>query len=86
MEVSARIGGDPSLTAVFVIVTGMIGAMVVPAVFRRFGIHDARARGLGLGVAAHGLGTARAVTLGATELSFVVTPLLVPWLARLFEA
>lgn len=87
MEVSTRIGGDASLTAVFVIVTGILGAMVVPGLFRLVGIDDARARGLALGVAAHGLGTARAVTLGTTELAFsvlgmglsgVLTPVLVP--------
>jgi predicted murein hydrolase (TIGR00659 family) len=87
MAVSTRIGGDASLTAVFVIVTGMIGAMVVPGLFRLVRIDDARARGLAIGVAAHGLGTARAVALGATELAFsvlgmglsgVLTPILVP--------
>ena len=87
MEVSTRIGGDASLTAVFVIVTGMIGAMMVPGLFRLVRIDDARARGLAMGVAAHGLGTARAVALGTTELAFsvlgmglsgVLTPVLVP--------
>jgi predicted murein hydrolase (TIGR00659 family) len=91
MEVSARIGGDASLTAVFVIVTGMIGAMMVPGLFRLVRIDDARARGLAIGVAAHGLGTARAVALGATELAFsvlgmglsgVLTPVLVPLAAH----
>jgi putative effector of murein hydrolase len=93
MAVSARIGGDASLTAVFVITTGIVGAMVVPGLFRLVGIHDARARGLSMGVSAHGLGTARAVALGATELSFavlgmslscVLTPVLIPLAAQLF--
>ena len=93
MAVSARIGGDASLTAVFVIVTGIVGAMVVPGLFRWVRIDDPRARGLAMGVAAHGLGTARAVALGATELSFavlgmslsaVVTPMLIPLAAQLF--
>ena len=87
MAVSTRIGGDASLTAVFVIVTGAIGAMVVPGLFRLFRIQDPRAQGLAIGVAAHGLGTARAVALGATELAFsvlgmglsgVLTPVIVP--------
>jgi predicted murein hydrolase (TIGR00659 family) len=91
MELAARIGGDPSLTAIFVIVTGILGAMMVPGLFRLVRIDDARARGLALGVAAHGLGTARAVALGTTELAFsvlgmglsgVLTPVLVPLAAR----
>ena len=87
VEVSARVGGDASLTAVFVIVAGIVGAMAVPWFFRGVGVHDARARGLALGVAAHGIGTARAVALGAEELAFaalgiglggVVTPIVAP--------
>jgi putative effector of murein hydrolase len=93
MAVSTRIGGDASLTAVFVIVTGVIGAMVVPGLFRLVRVDDPRARGLAIGVAAHGLGTARAVALGATELAFsvlgmglsgVLVPVLVPLAARWF--
>lgn len=92
MAVSARIGGDASLTAVFVIVTGIVGAMVVPGLFRLIRVDDPRARGLALGVAAHGLGTARAVALGTTELAFsvlgmglsgVLTPIVIPLAASL---
>ena len=92
MEVSARVGGDASLTAIFVIVTGVAGAMVVPWFFRWIRVDDARARGLALGVAAHGIGTARAVALGAEELAFaalgmglsgVVTPIVVPVIVAL---
>ena len=75
------------------IVTGIVGAMVVPGLFRWVRIDDPRARGLAMGVAAHGLGTARAVALGATELLFavlgmslsaVVTPVFIPLAAQLF--
>ncbi len=95
MAIASRLGGDASLTAVFVIATGMIGAVAVPGLFRLFGLDDARARGLALGVAAHGLGTARAIALGGTEgafaalgmsLSGLVTPLLLPWAAHALGA
>jgi predicted murein hydrolase (TIGR00659 family) len=93
MAIAARIGGDASLTAVFVIVTGMLGAMAVPGIFRWIGVDDARARGLAIGVAAHGLGTARALALGGTEgafaalgmgLSGLLTPIVLPIALRLF--
>lgn len=92
MAVAARIGGDASLTAVFVIVTGMIGAVATPTLFRLARLDDARARGLALGVAAHGLGTARAMALGGTEgafaalgmgLSGLLTPVVVPLAMRI---
>ncbi len=93
MAMASRVGGNPSLAAVFVITTGMIGAMAVPGIFRLIGIDDARARGLAIGVAAHGLGTARALALGATEgafsalgmgLSCLVTPIALPFVVSLF--
>ncbi|MCW2305731.1 LrgB family protein [Rhodobium gokarnense] len=60
MGISERLGGLPSLTAVLVIVTGIFGAMVGPLVLTLIGIRDPAARGLGLGTASHGIGTARA--------------------------
>ena len=49
----------PSLTAVAVILTGIMGAMIVTPLMNRIGTRDLRARGFAAGVAAHGLGTAR---------------------------
>jgi predicted murein hydrolase (TIGR00659 family) len=62
MAISKEIGGAPSLTAAFVIVTGLIGATLAGMRFaRRRG--DWPSRGLGLGVAAHGIGTSQAIML-----------------------
>lgn len=92
MGVSAGIGGEPSLTAVLVIVTGIVGAITATWVLDFVGVKDAMARGLGVGVAAHGIGTARAIQLGEVKGAFsglgmglngILTAVLVPILMAL---
>ena len=60
MGVAEQIGGIPSLTAVLVILTGVIGAIGFPAVFRLLRVRDHAAQGFAIGISAHGIGTARA--------------------------
>jgi predicted murein hydrolase (TIGR00659 family) len=60
MGISGRLGGDPALTAVLVILTGILGAIIVTPLLDRLRITDKRARGFAAGLAAHGIGTARA--------------------------
>ena len=93
MAVTEQIGGLPSLTAVFVILTGIIGAILVTPLFNALGIHDKQARGFAVGLAAHGIGTARAFQVSnvsgafagiAMALNGVITAVLVPVLARVF--
>ncbi len=60
MGISEIIGGIPSLTAVFVVFTGITGAMIGIQVLRFTGVHDDSALGIAMGVSAHGVGTARA--------------------------
>lgn len=60
MGISERLGGDAALTAVLVIVTGILGAIMVTPLMNLLRITDKRARGFAVGVAAHGIGTARA--------------------------
>ncbi|MBH5371199.1 LrgB family protein [Bradyrhizobium glycinis] len=60
MGISETLHADPSLTAVAVILTGIMGAIVVTPLMNRSGITDFRARGFAAGIAAHGIGTARA--------------------------
>lgn len=61
MGIAEKLGGLPSLTAVFVILTGILGAALGPALLSLFKIKDPAARGFALGLAAHGIGTARAL-------------------------
>ena len=60
MGIADKIGGLASLTAAFVIVTGIIGAVSGAMLFNALGVKDERARGFAMGTAAHGIGTARA--------------------------
>ena len=70
MGISEQLGGLPSLTAVFVILTGITGAVLGPLVLNLTRIKDWRARGLAMGVAAHGLGTSRAFQVNAVAGAF----------------
>ncbi|MDR3529559.1 MAG: LrgB family protein [Rhodopila sp.] len=89
MGVSGRLGGDPALTAVLVILTGILGAVVVTPLMNGLGITDKWARGFAAGLAAHGIGTARAFQVDplagtfagiAMGLNALLTALLVPLL------
>lgn len=60
MGIAETLGGDPTLTAVLVISTGVAGAIIVTPLMRALRVTDMRARGFAAGLAAHGIGTARA--------------------------
>lgn len=93
MGIAEKIGGLPSLTAVLVILTGMTGAMLATYTLNLLNIKDWRARGLAIGVASHGIGTARAILVHplagafaglAMGLNGIATSLLLPLLAAWF--
>lgn len=93
MGIAERIGGLPSLTAAVVILSGVVGAALGPVTLDLIGVRDWRARGLAIGTAAHGLGTARALSVNATAGAFsglamglnaLLTALLLPLLWHLF--
>lgn len=67
MDVSRDIGGTADLTAVFVIVTGVLGSILGGFLADRLPLRSALSRGAMLGVAAHAAGTAKAHELGAEE-------------------
>ena len=87
MGVAERIGGIASLTAVLVIVTGIVGAVLAPTLFRLLRVQEDAIQGFALGVAAHGIGTARAFQISeqagafaalAMGLNGAITALLLP--------
>ncbi len=61
MLVAEEIGGAASLAAVFVMITGVLGAMLGIEVLRVFRITNPAAQGMALGIIAHAVGTARAL-------------------------
>ncbi|KPH74742.1 MULTISPECIES: LrgB family protein [Bacillaceae] len=67
IEVSKEIGGLPTLTTVFVIITGVMGGVVGPAVLKWLSIKTPIAKGLALGMGAHGVGTNKAMEYGKQE-------------------
>jgi len=92
IALSANSGGIPALTSVVVIVVGVFGGIVGPWVLRKVGVESRIAKGLAMGAAAHAMGTARAMELGAVEgaisglaigLMGVATAVLVPILEKI---
>ena len=93
LGISEQIGGSPTLTAVLVILTGITGAVVATPLLNALRVTDWRARGFATGVAAHGIGTARAFQVNETAGAFagvgmglnaMLTALLAPWVIRAF--
>ncbi len=67
VSVSGPLGGIVSVTSVVVFCVGIFGSIFGEWILRRCGVKDPEARGFALGAAAHGIGTARAIELGAVE-------------------
>lgn len=70
MAVSEELGGAPALTAVLVLLTGIIGAIMTTPLLNLLRIRNMRARGFATGIAAHGIGTARAFQVNETAGAF----------------
>lgn len=94
MGIAERIGGVPALSAVFAVLTGLVGALSGKYLFNLLGINNWAVRGLALGTASHGIGAARAlqvhpdagayagIALGMQAiLSSVLMPLVFGWWA-----
>ena len=97
MAVAEPLGGIPALAAAMVLVTGVLGAVGARYIYRWLRIDDHAVRGFAIGVASHGIGTARAFQVSeqagafaalAMGLNGLLTalslPWILPWLERLF--
>jgi predicted murein hydrolase (TIGR00659 family) len=93
MGIAEKIGGDPALTAVLTVLTGITGAIVVTPLMNALRLKNYAARGFAAGLTSHGIGTARAfqvdplagtfagIALGLNGLlTALLVPLLLPWL------
>ena len=94
MGVAQQIGADPALTAVFVISTGIFGAVIVTPLMNALGVRDYAARGFAAGLTSHGIGTARAFQVDdvagafaglAMAMNGLATAILAPILLRMFS-
>jgi predicted murein hydrolase (TIGR00659 family) len=94
MGITEQLGGFPSLTAVLVILTGILGSMFGTTVLGWIGVRDASAQGFALGLASHGIGTARALQVSevagafsalAMGLNGLATSLLAPLVMHLLR-
>ena len=92
--IAEGLGGEPTITAVLVLVTGIFGAIIATPLLNALRITDWRARGFSLGVAAHGIGTARALQVNETAGAFagigmglnaVLTSIIAPLVLHLFR-
>jgi len=92
--IAEGLGGEPTITAVLVLLTGIFGAIIATPLLNLLKIHDWRARGLSVGVAAHGIGTARAFQVNETAGAFagigmglnaVLTAIIAPLVLHLFQ-
>jgi len=68
--IAEKIGGISSMAAGFVLITGAMGCLMAPFVFRVLNIKDDAAKGFALGLAAHGFGTATAFEMSALAGAF----------------
>ena len=80
-SLSAELGGYPAITMAAIMITGLFGAAIAPALLRLFRVRGPLAQGLAIGTASHAAGTSTAVQMGevqgaASSLAIVVTGLL----------
>lgn len=73
VAITSQLGGDPSLAAAFVILTGLLGVIVILPIMTLLRIRQPEAIGITLGVCAHAIGTSRALELGEREAAYAVT-------------
>lgn len=67
VEIAASLGGIPSVTVIAIIVTGLFGAVALPALLKKLGLDHPVTTGIAIGTASHAVGTSRAIELGETE-------------------
>ena len=91
ISLSNTINGIQSVTVVCIILTGILGAIIAPTVFKFGKITNPIAKGVALGTSAHALGTSKAIEMGEVEgamsglsigISGLITVIIVPILIK----
>ncbi|MDD0973025.1 LrgB family protein [Pseudomonas fontis] len=86
MPLAQDLGGVPELTAVFVMFTGVLGAMFGGVLLKYLPLRTPLARGALFGVGAHGAGVSRAHEVGGEEGSVAGLVMVLTGLLNLFAA
>ncbi|WP_297487175.1 LrgB family protein [uncultured Cetobacterium sp.] len=94
IDVSKLLGGIPAITVFAIMVTGITGNIFAPLMLKLFRIESAVAKGLGIGISSHAVGTSKAIEMGETEgamsalsivIAGVITIFLAPLLVQLLK-
>ena len=94
MGIAERIGVSPTLTAIFAVTTGILGAILAPFIFNALGMKEWWQRGYAIGIGAHGIGTSRAFSIHpeagtyaslAMGMNGVISAVAIPFLYHLFN-
>ena len=89
LAISEQVGGISALASAFVIITGILGALMIPPLLKTLRMDEPQALGLTLGICAHAIGTSRALELGpqqsayaamAMTLTATLHALVLPWI------
>ncbi len=67
LALTKTLNGIDSITVVSIILTGILGAIISPLVFKIGKIDNSIARGIALGTSSHALGTTKAMEMGEVE-------------------
>lgn len=93
MGIAERIGVSPTLTAVYAVITGILGAVLTRYILNFVGVHAWWQRGFAIGVGAHGIGTSRAFSVSKEAGAYaslamgahgILGAVMVPYLYQLF--
>tara|TARA_B110000438_G_C15627480_1_gene569388 strand:+ start:120 stop:767 length:648 start_codon:yes stop_codon:yes gene_type:complete len=89
VAIAEQTNGLPALAAAFVMVTGIMGAAIIPLLLKWFNLDSPKVTGMSLGICAHAVGTSRALELGqeyaaysamAMTLTAALHAIVLPWL------
>ena len=87
ISLTKTLNGVEAITVVSIILTGILGAIISPIVFKIGKINSPAAKGIALGTSAHALGTTKALEMGEVEgamsglsigISGIITVILIP--------
>lgn len=87
ISLTKTLSGVEAITVVSIILTGILGAIISPIIFKIGKINNPVAKGIALGTSAHALGTTKALEMGEVEgamsglsigISGIITVILIP--------